>query len=180
MTIPNTFAEQQQHARDLRNQLTNLDREDNAEMQFIEWSPGRKLQKLWSMQDGQEIEIPSYMVAGAISKRLANGKYAFTAIQSEAPVFKDGDIACFLAENSPERESGLMEAAGLDHLPVCPAQHLRSLYSKRVHADHRHHQSWEILSEFIATQERDTARDDMKSQVEAMQKLAESASKKAG
>ena len=178
---PNTFAQQQQHARDLRAQLSELGKEEanDTEMQFIEWSPGRTMQKLWSMQDGIEINIPRYMVAGAIAKRLPDGRYAFTANQAEAPTFKEGDVPCFLAENSPERESGMLEASGLDHLPTCAAVHLRSLYSKRVHAHNRHRQSWETLQDFIESQERQSARDSQRDQVEAMQKLAESATKKA-
>ena len=178
--VTNKFAEQQQHARDLRAQLTGLgaDEYNDTEMQFIEWSPGRKMQRLWSMQDGMEINIPRYMVAGAISKRLPDGRYAFTAVQSEAPAFKDGNVACFLAENSPERKSGLLEEAGLDHLPACPNEHLRSTYSKRVHAEVRHNQSWKILQDHVGAVERDEDRAERREQIAAVQKLAESAAGK--
>lgn len=175
-----TFAEQQQHARDLRAQLTELGKEEanDTEMEFIEWSPGRKMQKLWSMQDGMEINIPRYMVAGAIVKRLPDGRYAFTAYQEEAPKFKDGNVACFLAANSPERDSGLLEAAGLDHLPTCPAEHLRSGYSKRTHAENRHGQSWAILQDYIKDQEREETRTEQRRQTDAMLELAGKKSKK--
>ena len=172
--MTNTFAEQAQRTRDLRAQLTDLgaDNKGDQEMQFIEWSPGRKLVKLWSMQDGQEITIPQYMVMGAITKRLPDGRFAFTAHQKEAPAFKDGEVPCFLAANSPERDSGLLEAAGLSHLPPCPAEHLRSNYSKRIHAVNRHRQSWESLQDHISTQEREVERAERREQTDAMLQMA--------
>ena len=172
--MTNTFAEQAQRARDLRAQLTEIGAGDRGdqEMQFIEWSPGRKLVKLWSMHDGQEITIPQYMVMGAITKRLPDGRFAFTAHQNEAPAFKDGEISCFLAANSPERDSGLLEAAGLSHLPPCPAEHLRSNYSKRIHAFNRHRQAWESLQDHVATQEREMERGERRQQTDAMLQMA--------
>lgn len=172
--MTNTFAEQAQRARDLRAQLTEIGAGDRGdqEMQFIEWSPGRKLVKLWSMQDGQEITIPQYMVMGAITKRLPDGRFAFTAHQNEAPAFKDGEVPCFLAANSPERTSGLLEAAGLSHLPPCPAEHLRSNYSKRIHAFNRHRQAWESLQDHVATQEREMERGERRQQTDAMLQMA--------
>lgn len=167
----NTFAEQEQIRRDLRAQLQGMDREDTQTMEFIEWSPGRKYQKLWSMQDGMEITIPKYMVAGALSK-FRNGKPLFTAFQAEAPAFKEGNVRCFLAEGSPERESGLLAEAGLDHLEPCPAVHLRSAYSKRVHAQNRHRLSWETLREHRQEHEREEARDEQRKQTAAMLQLA--------
>lgn len=172
--MANQYAEAQQHQRDLRAQIADLNQSDapSGEMQFIEWSPGRKIQRLWSMIDGQEINIPQYMVMGAITKRLPDGRFAFTARQEEAPVFKPGNVRCFLADDSPERESGLLAEAGLDHLPACSMKELRSTYSKRVHAQNRHKQSWETLQEHRAEQEREHARAEQTKQTEAMLQLA--------
>ena len=174
MVTGNTFAEQQQYARDLRSQLSEIGQDDTNEneMQFIEWSPGRKMVRLWSMQDGTEITIPRYMVASAISKRLPDGRFAFTAHKEEAPAFKEGTERCFLAEDSVERLGGLLEAAGLDNMPPCPAKHLRSRNSKRVHAQHRHRQSWETLQEYIQTEEAARDREERRKEVEAIQQLA--------
>ena len=177
--MTNIFAEQAQKARDLRVQLNDLaqDTSNDQEMQFTEWSPGRKLVKLWSMADGTEIEIPRYMVMNALTKHYKNG-YLFTAVRSEAPAFKDGHVKCFLAEGSPERESGLLEAAGLDHLPFCEAVHLRSAWSKRIHAQNRHVQSWEILKEHIEAQEKTETRSEQRKQTEAILSLAGSRAEK--
>jgi hypothetical protein len=170
---PNAFAEQQQQTRDLRAQLADIAADDRGDqtMQFIEWSPGRKYQTLWSLQDGMEIRIPKYMVMGALMKRR-NGRFLFTANQDEAPKFKEGAVRCFLAEGSPERESGLLAEAGLDHLEPCPAVHLRSAYSKRVHAQNRHRLSWETLREHRQEHEREETREEQRKQTAAMLQLA--------
>lgn len=168
-----TYAQQQQRARDLRTQLSDLGTaSEQAEILFQEWSPGRKMQKLWSMQDGVEITIPSYMVGGALMKRLPDGRYAFTANKAEAPEFVDGDVPCFLAAGSPERESGILAEAGLDHLPACPAEHLRSLYSKDVHGTNRHRQSYAALQDFLARKEREEDREERRSELAAIRDLA--------
>ena len=181
--MTNAFAEQQQLARDLRTQLAGLDKDDEQQMQFIEWSPGRKTVKLWSMSDGTEISIPRYMVLGAITKYLKDGRYAFTAHPHacecgkctpdvQAPIFRKGNVRCFLADDSPERTAGLLERAGLDHLEPCPAKELRSTYSKRIHAQNRHKQSWETLQDHIGTQRDQEYRDEQHKQTEAMMALA--------
>lgn len=161
-------------ARDLRTQLSELSREDEPTVLFQEWSPGRKLVSLWSMQDGQEIRIPQYMVGPAIMKR-ANGQWLFTAQKELAPAVQEGRVPCFLAANSPERESGLLAQAGLDHLQPCLAQHLRSNYSKRTHAENRHKQSWAILQDYLAEQAENEAKADRRQQTEAMLAMAEQA-----
>ena len=169
----NKFAEQVQQARDLRTQIADLERDSEQEILFQEWSPGRKMVKLWSTTDGMEITIPKYMVAGALTKRnRRTGKWAFTADQSEAPLFRNGIVRCFLAEDSPERDSGLLAEAGLDHLEPCPAVELRSTYSKRIHAINRHPQSWATLQDHLSTQRDDEMRDEQRKQTAAMMSLA--------
>ena len=170
--MTNAFAEQMQQARDLRTQLTGLERDDESEIQFTEWSPGRKMVRLWSVSDGTEILIPRYMVMPALTKRLPDGRYAFTANKEDAPTFKDGNVKCFLAEGSPERESGLLAAAGLDHLPSCPAKTLRSVYSKRTHAKNRHSQSWLTLQEHLNEERYETEREERRQQLEATLAIA--------
>ena len=166
------FAESMQQARDLRNQLNDLERDDEKTVLFEEHSPGRRMVRLWSLVDGMEIEIPRYMVMGAITKRQANGNYVFTANKDEAPKFRDGSVKCFLADGSTERETGLLDEAGLSHLAPCPANKLRSTYSKRIHAMNRHPQSWATLQEFVTTQEREESRDEQRKQTAAILELA--------
>lgn len=165
-----------------------MDRLNDQEFLFQELSPGRKMQKLYSMADGIEIVIPRYMVMSAISKRLPDGRFAFTAHPHNchcarqctsdmwAPMFTDGEVRCFLAAASTERDSGLLESAGLAHLSPCKAEHLRSNYSKRLHAQNRHRQSWAILQDFLQTQERAEARAEQREQASAMIQLAQGVS----
>mgnify|MGYP001562137097 CR=1 FL=1 len=170
--MTNAFAEQMEQARDLRLELTGLERGDEKEFLFQEWSPGRTMVKLWSLIDGEEITIPKYMVGPALMKRQRGGGYVFTSDPAKAPAFREGHVRCFLAEGSSERDSGLLEAAGLDHLPACPAIHLRSAYSKRIHGDNRHPQSSGALKEYLALKERTEDREDRRRQLEATLALA--------
>jgi hypothetical protein len=172
--MTSTFAEIEQKKRDLRSQIAGLDSQDiEKEATIEEWSPGRKMVKLWSMIDGTEIEIPRYQVGPALMKRITGTQqFAFTAHKDDAPTFRPGTVRCFLAVDSTERLSGLLAEAGLEHLPACPARELRSNYSKRVHAEHRHVQSWQILTEYVSDQEREASRSDQRKQTEAMISLA--------
>jgi hypothetical protein len=172
--MTNTYAEQQQRARDLRTQLAEVgaSERNDQEMLFQEWSPGRTLVTLWSMEDGTEITIPQYMVASAIQKRMADGRFRFTAYKDQAPEFKAGTVRCFLAEDSPERTSGLLEEAGLDHLPVCAAKNLRSGFSKRRHGQNRHSDSWNALQEHIGDKRREVEQTDRRNEMAAIRDLA--------
>lgn len=171
--MTNELAELAEQRRDLRLQVAELDADSQQEIVFQEFSPGRRLQKLWNTLDGMMIVIPNYMVPGALVKRRPDGQgYLFTADPNKAPPFKDGTIPCFLAQNSPERESGLLAEVGLDQLVPCPAEHLRSDYSKRMHAEHRHAQAWAILQEFIARQERSSERAERRQEMQAIRELA--------
>ena len=165
------YAIQEEQRRDLRLQIQGMERSDFSEFSFTEWSPGRKMVTLWSMQDGISITIPQYMVGSALSKRWRNG-FLFTADKTKAPEFKDGTVRCFLAEGSVERDSGVLAAAGLDHLPYCPAHGLRSEYSKTQHGKNRHTNSWASLQDFLARQEREESRDEQRKATAAMMQLA--------
>lgn len=188
--MTSSYAQQAQARRDLRLQVENLDREDQREMEFIEWSPGRKTQVLYSMQDGMKIEVPQYMVMGAISKRMDDGRFAFTShphdcdcgtcgLADRAPAFKEGTMKCFLAEGSPERESGLLAEAGLDHLAHCKAVGLRSEFARIRHGQGVHPQSWAILQTHKETAERAESRAEQRKTTDAMLKMAASQSEKA-
>ena len=120
--------------RDLRSQINDLGSQEMSEIQITEWSPGRQLISLWNTITGEEIKIPQYMVMNALNKTKRGGGYLFTANSENAPKVKEGQVACFLAEHSSERESGLLAEAGLDMIEPCLAEHLGSNFSKRVHA----------------------------------------------
>jgi hypothetical protein len=168
------YAQQAQSRRDLRTQLSGLDNSDSKEILFEEWSPGRTMMTLWSTIDGMEITIPRYMVDNALKKPhpTTPGKFLFTAFKEQAPEFRGGTVKCFLAEGSPERETGLLSGAGLDHLVPCKATELRSPYSKEQHAKNRHPSSWSSFQHYVETKQREETRDDQRKQTEAMMAMA--------
>lgn len=180
MTTNQAFVEQAQAARDLRVQLSELGN-DQAEVLFEERSPERKLVKLWRMSDGEEITLPQYQAAAALSKRerLPDGtrRFMFTAYKDDAPVFVDGQLTCFLAATSKERREGLLEAAGIGYIQPC-ATKLRTRLSQRRHAERTHPQSWAILQEYLREQREETNTRRSEDQLNAMMALVQNAGAK--
>lgn len=165
----NDVAERAEMARDLRNQIAELKgRDDENEIIIRDTSPQRKRVVLYSMIDGDAHRMPSYMAETAINKKLPDGRYMFTANKDLAPVYKRGQIKCFLHPESPERP--VLNAIGI--LNECPAETLGNNYSKRVHAQHRHKQEWAMYQDYIEEQKEATATERAERQIEAMQNLA--------
>jgi hypothetical protein len=176
--MTNQIAEEIEQARDLRSQLSGLGSGDEQQIQFEVSSPGRRRVHLWSMVDGVEIVIPKYMAASALSKRdprSANG-YLFTSRQTMAPPVKLGTLPCFLHPDAPE--AAILQDAGV--VGFCPANALASNYSRRIHAQNRHRQQWEMYQDYINTQERQADRARQDKQMEAMMSLAEGAAGRPG
>ena len=89
--------ERLEEARDLRGQLSGLTMEDQPEIIFQEFSPGRRMVLLWSTETGEEVTIPKYMGESFLAKRRADGKgYRFTAHADQAPPVKRGTVKCFM------------------------------------------------------------------------------------
>lgn len=164
-------AEQLERSRDLKSQMDDLRRESDQEIIFKETSPPRRYVALYSRVDGEPVQVPEKMAEKALEKRLPDGSYMFTTRIEEAPEYKMGQIKCFLHEESPERLSGILDEVGLTGV-VCPAGHLASLYSKRIHAQHRHRQQWESYQEHIALQKTQEQEDRQQKQLEATLALA--------
>ena len=143
------IAQRMELERDLRTQIGEMSQE-NAPWVFREWSPGRVVVTLYSMETGEKIQLPRYQAESAMRKRLPSGEFMFTTDAAKAPPEHHGSTRCFLAVDSPERKSGLLDEAGIGHLAPCPAQKLGSMYSKRQHAQNRHGQSWAMLQEYLA------------------------------
>ena len=166
--MPKT-AEQIEHVRDLRTQISEIAAEDVGDVLFVEISPGRNKVTLYSMQTGEPVEFPQYMVRGVLEKRLVNGKYAFTSQQDKAPTFRPGQVKCFLHSESPERP--IVEELGLGAID-CPAASLRSAQSKRIHALHRHRQEWAAYQEYMTEQKQRIADQRQEQQLEATLSIA--------
>lgn len=167
--MTNAPAERVQDIRDLRDQITGLQREDEQEMVFRDTSPRRSLVRIWSMQNGEEISIARKLLENTLRKTLPDGRYAFTARKEEAPVYRKGTLKCFLHPESPERE--ILNEIGLSGI-TCPAASIANAHSKRIHAQHRHKQEWEAFSDYLASQEREEDREQRRMQLDATLAIA--------
>jgi hypothetical protein len=141
-------AEQLARGRDLKVQMKELAGESDQEIIFRETSPPKRRVTLYSRVDGEPLQIPVNIAERALEKQLPDGSFMFTTDPNDAPEYKMGTIKCFLHEESAERMSGALDEVGLTGI-ICPAGKLSSLYSKRIHAQHRHRQQWEAYQEHI-------------------------------
>lgn len=144
-----TPAERMQRVRDLKGAINELsvDPDDQKEIIIRETSPRIRKTTVYSMTDGEPIQVPLKLLELVMYKRdPKTGQYAFTATESEAPKFKLGEIKCFLHPEANDRV--LLDEIGLANIH-CMSAHLGSLYSKRMHALHRHSQEWAMYQEFV-------------------------------
>jgi ribosomal protein S4 len=167
-------AERAETARDLRKQIQGLDAGDEREIIFRDTSPARRRVSLWSLVNGEEIRIPSYMAEKVIEKTLEDGTYMFTAKQEDAPAYTPGKVKCFLHRESIERL--VLNELGVSN--ICPAGELANNYSKRVHAQHRHKAEWAMYQEFLSEKKEADANSRQERQMTAMESLAGKAAEK--
>lgn len=165
-------AQRVEDIRDLRRKIEGLSREDESEFIFRDTSPQRRKVTVYSMQNGEPIQIPSYMLEHVLAKKLDDGRDAFTAFPEKAPVFQRGTVKCFLHVNSPDRM--ILEEIGLGGAS-CPAEHLASVYSKRIHGQHRHRQEWAAYQEHLNSLSEQENRDRQERQLEATLAIARTA-----
>lgn len=173
-------AETVQRVRDLKGEIGQLsdDPEDQKEIVIRETSPRARKISVWSMTDGEELQVPRKLLELILYKRdPLTGKYAFTARKHEAPAFKLGEVKCFLHAESNERP--ILAEIGLEHIS-CPAGHLANRFSKRMHAMHRHKQEWGMLQEFLNEQKEEQFSQRAQQQLEATLAIAKAAAVKPG
>lgn len=154
--------------------LADLDSELKAERDgliFMETSKRPPTITLYAMSDGEPIPMPQPIAALAIKKRYKGGGYMFTDKQEEAPEYKLGSIKCFLHADSPERASGALAEVGIASV-FCPAEHLSSKYSRRVHAENRHGKRWAAYQEHMKELRDEADREAQRQQLEATLALA--------
>lgn len=140
------IAERAERRRDLKGQLGNLGGLVQSEVIFEHISPGREPVTVYSTQNGEPIPVPAYMIDPVMAKTLPGGKPMFVAKKEDAPEFILGTVKCFLHPESPER--AILGQIGLSG-KTCPAAHLASPHSKRVHGEKRHKQEWAAYQEFV-------------------------------
>lgn len=164
-------AEQLSRSRDLKVQLRELNNESEQEIVFRETSAPKRRVRLYSRMDGEPLDIPAALAEKALEKTLPDGSFMFTPNPDDAPAYHQGDVKCFLHEESTERMSGVLDQVGLAGI-TCPAANLASVYSKRIHAQHRHRQQWEAYQEAIAAAENREWKERQEQQLQATLALA--------
>ncbi len=167
--MPPKTAERAQQIRDLKNQIGSLSGPDVADIVFQESSPPKQMQWVYSMLDGQPIEVPVKRLETVLSQTLPDGGYMFTAREEDAPTYRLGEVKCFLHPDSPERET--LDTIGLAGA-VCHSEHLASAYSRRKHAENRHKGSWATYQEWLQEQKEAVVSDRQERQLEATLALA--------
>lgn len=149
--MPQEAATRERKASDLRPQLDGLGGSLAGEVVFLHIRTGRNPVTVYSMQDGEKIPVPEYMLRTVLSKALPDGTKMFTQNPDEAPEYHWGEVKCFLHAESAERTTGILQEIGLAG-KVCEAGKLASIYSKRQHGEHRHSKEWAAYQEHVTEQ----------------------------
>lgn len=171
-----TTEERAEVARDLRaaaRQALGVE-EENQEWEIRDVSPLRKLYILYSMVDGMRYEVPKFVFEAMITRQVRTRKgwiFAFTAFKDRAPAYKTGKVLCFLHEESPDRP--ILDELGIQ--ASCDANELRNLQSKRIHAQHRHKDSWAAYQEHLGLEREAATRNQAQKQLDATLELAKAA-----
>ena len=172
MVTERSKATRVEDARDLRREISGLERENQQEIIFKETSPERRKVTVYNMTNGEPVQIPAYMLANVLDKVLPDGEPMFTARVERAPEYKLGTTLCFLAEGSAERI--MLDEIGLGGI-VCPKRTLSNKHSKRMHALHRHQQEWAAYQEYVEEEKERSAVDRQEKQLDATLALARQA-----
>lgn len=163
------WIEREEASRDLRVQLGSLASDEEREIEFTEWSPGRKIVTIWNTETGEEVSLPRYQARAAIYQpNAAHNGYLWTTDKEKAPERKINTVKCFLHPQSEERE--LVNNIGIT--TVCMSEHLASNNSKWEHARNKHSHAFRIYRDEQDRVEREKSSSLQAQQTEAMLKLA--------
>lgn len=148
-----------ERVRDLKSQIAGLSAEEVGEILFLEISPGREPVTVYSTENGSPVPVPAYRINEVMSLTDREGNPRFVSDPDKAPTYVPGTVKCFMHKDSPERP--ILEKIGLSGA-FCPAEHLASEHSKRIHGHHRHKQEWAAYQEYVENrkEERREARQD--------------------
>ena len=103
--------------RDLAAQDAALKQESSEDVLFMDMTKRPPPITVYAMADGEPILMPPWIARMAMGKRYSDGRYLFTTDKAKAPTYKLGKHKCFLHAESTERQSGLLEAAGVWQTP---------------------------------------------------------------
>ena len=156
--------------RDLRDQDDAL-RAEREGIIFMETSEKQEPITLYALSDGEPIPMSPTIAEMAMRKRFKDGSYMFTDKPEEAPAYKLGDVKCFLHPESWERESGLLEAAGIAGV-VCHSAKHPSRFAMQEVAKSKHKKEWQAKVEYEQQEERREDREQRRQQLDATLALA--------
>jgi hypothetical protein len=174
---PQDKGEQAERLRDLRGQVAGLETQDVGQVVFQEISPGRQPVTIYSVENGEPVSVPAYMLNAVMEKRLDDGRFRFVGKKEDAPEYMPGTVKCFLHPESPERK--ILTEIGMDTI-TCPAANLANQHSKRIHAQHRHKQEWAAYHEYKGEQEKKRYEERQDKQLEATLSIARTAGGQTG
>lgn len=97
---------------------------------------------IYKTLDGEPCQVHVYMLAKYLTRKHENGKPVWSLIPTVE--YARGKVLCFLNEAHPNRL--LLDSLGLTNR-TCPAAHIASDFDARLHAEHRHPQSWRVWLE---------------------------------
>ena len=160
------FIESAEAARDLKVQLAGLGGEEEREIQFIEWSPGRRMVTIWNMETGEEVTLPRYQALAALNTPRPGGGWQWTARKEMAPAPFVPSVPCFLHPDSPHRE--LLREMGITQ--TCMTM-LADPDSAEQHAK-RHPSRWARFKSEMARREKAAEKEAQAAQTAAILKLA--------
>ena len=87
---------------------------------------------VWHVETGARSRVNANMLQSQLSKKLEDGRRAFTTVDPQIPQPK-GQVLCRLHADAPDRE--IWAAMGF---PTCPAGSLRNEMELDLHMKHRH------------------------------------------
>ena len=134
-------AEREEQRRDLLHQVQGIE-QDDAEIIFTDTSPRRPMAIIYATLDGEPLVVTRKRARLLLERKLPDKRFMFTADRAKAPLYKKGDLKCFLHPDAPER--ALMDSLGLAG-KFCPAGQLANAYAKHLHETGKHVKTHEIL-----------------------------------
>jgi hypothetical protein len=158
-----------ERALDLKRQIAGLDAPD-TEFLFKDTSPPSRWETVYSTQTGEPIRVKRHRIIPTLEKRLPDGSKAFTADALAVPTYRLGEVKCFLAKGSEQRD--LVDELNIAPGYYCIAEHLANDMAATVHAERRHPTRWRMFKEHKEKVERDRDRDERREQTAAILALA--------
>lgn len=165
-----THAEQAEDAINLKRQLTSLQDPGDGDFIMQDTSPPSRWDFVYSTETGERIAVKTHRLLNILEKRLPNGQPMFTARKDSAPEYRLGEVRCFLARGSRERE--VIDELNISPGYYCPAEHLANEGAAEIHAEKRHPTRWRQYQRHLEREEQQRDREERNAQTAAILQLA--------